>query len=90
MQSGDKRTAIDLAPAAGPVAKADDIGATLPQACVEGQSFRMVGEGNEASFAVLVVAHEHGEDAAGLEHVGRVGDRQTITVQEFFQRRGSR
>lgn len=89
MQTGNERAAVDFLAARGPMAKADDIGRTLPQACLEGQLLGVVGEGNKSRLAVDIVAHQNRQLAARLQDMAAMGNCLTVTIQECFQRGSS-
>lgn len=80
MQAGDEAASVDLGAAAGAVAEPDDVGAVLLQAALEGDAFRVVGEGDEAQLSVLIVAHQDGELAACGQRAGAVGDELPVAA----------
>src|SRR5579859_3364563 len=61
VQAGNETGAVDFLGTARSVAEADDIGAMLPQAGVEGEAFGVIRQWDEASFAVGVITHEDGK-----------------------------
>ena len=64
--------------------------AVLLEAALEGKPLGVIGEGDEAGFAVAVVAHQHGHDAAGLQDVAAMAEQQRVALQERVQRRRAR
>ena len=64
----------------------DDVGATLPQARLEGKSFGVVGKRYKPGFPVAIVAHQDGELATGFEGIGTVAKELAIPAKEVFER----
>jgi hypothetical protein len=65
VQAWDEGRAVDLLAAGGAVAEADDVGRVLLQAALEGNPLGVEDEGDEARLAIMVIAHQNGELAAG-------------------------
>ena len=87
MQSGDERRAVHLSAARRSVAEADDVGATLPQARIEGKSLRVVNERHEPGLAIAVVTHEDGELTAGSQDMSKVAEDRAVAFEERVERR---
>ena len=86
MQAGNEGRAVDLSRTACPVAKANDVGATLLQPCRERKPFCVVREGYKSRVSVTVIAHEYGELPAGFEGMGTIADELTVSAKEVFER----
>jgi hypothetical protein len=66
MQAGDEAAAVHLLAAAGPVRKADYVGAVLAQTGLEGQSLGVPRQRDEAGLSIHVIAYQNPQLAAGL------------------------
>ena len=54
---------------------------------IEGESFRVEGERDEAGFSVGVIAHQDGQLSAGFQGTGAVADELAVSREEMLQGR---
>ncbi len=74
MQAGDEAGSVDFLRATRAVAETDDVGAALPESGIEGESFRMPGEWDEAFLPVAVVTHQNGQLPARFQGTSAIAD----------------